>query len=227
MNQTFKKLSAAWMEESCTERYSYRFTWMGVPIIQYPQDMIAMQELIWKVKPDCIIETGIAHGGSLVYYASLLEMLGGHRSVIGIDIDIRPPTRETIAHHPTTKTIRMFEGSSIDPYIVNVVWKMVDRNAFDNVMVVIDSNHTHDHVLAELRAYAPLVAKDSYLVVFDTIIEQLPDEYWSDRPWKKGNNPSTAVDAFLEENKNFKRCHKIDNKLAISVAPGGYLKRIA
>lgn len=210
--------------ESNKAQYSYNFSWMGRPIIQYPQDMIAMQELIWEIKPDLIIETGIAHGGSLIYYASLLELIG-HGEVLGIDIDIREHNRKEIELHPMFKRIKMIEGSSISQEIIDKVAAFAKDKK--RVMVSLDSNHTHEHVLQELNLYSPFVSLGSYIVVFDTIVEDLPEGYFSQkRPWGIGNNPKTAVNEFLSGNNNFEIDHSIDNKLLISVAPGGYLKRI-
>jgi cephalosporin hydroxylase len=209
--------------ESNKARYSYSFTWMGRPIIQYPQDMIAMQEIIWEVKPDLIIETGIAHGGSLIYYASLLELIG-KGEVLGIDIDIRDHNRKAIESHPMYKRITMIEGSSISEEIVEKVRTYAAEKK--TILVSLDSNHTHDHVLRELELYAPFVSLNSYLVAFDTIVEYLPNDYVPGKPWSVGDNPKTAVDEFLKNNKNFEIDTAIDNKLLISVTPGGYLKRI-
>jgi cephalosporin hydroxylase len=223
-NELLLRSAQAFNIESNSAQYSYNFSWMGRPVIQYPQDLLAMQELIWKVKPDLIIETGIAHGGSLIYYASLLELIG-HGSVIGIDIDIRDHNRKAIESHPMFKRINMIEGSSIDPSVVQQVKAIAqDKN---RIMVSLDSNHTHEHVLQELRNYSPLVSIDSYIVVFDTIVEDLPANYFAQkRPWTIGNNPKTAVRSFLKENDQFEIDHAIDNKLLISVAPEGYLKRV-
>ena len=205
--------------------YSYNFSWMGRPIIQYPQDMVAMQEIIWEIKPDIIIETGIAHGGSLIYYASILELIG-HGEVLGIDIDIRQHNRNEIEKHPMFRRITMIEGSSIDDETVKKVRDIVQGKS--KVIVCLDSNHTHDHVLRELELYASMVSIGSYIVVFDTIVEFLPENYFSQkRPWGIGNNPKSSIDAFLQTNNNFIIDTSIDNKLLISVAPGGYLKRIA
>src|SRR4051812_8600361 len=207
-DQRFKELTREWFLESCRVKYSYRFSWMGRPIIQYPQDIMAMQELIWRLQPDLIIETGIAHGGSLVFYASMLELLGGDRRVVGVDIEIRPHNRSAIEAHPMFKRIELIEGSAIDPGIVaQVRARAVGRQ---RVIVVLDSNHTHDHVLAELRAYSPLVTPESYLVVFDTVVEDMPDEFFPDRPWRKGNSPKSAVHAFLAENDQFAIDREID-----------------
>src|ERR1044072_2672867 len=195
---------------------------MGRPIIQYPQDMIAMQEIIWEVKPDLIIETGIAHGGSLIYYASILELIG-KGNVLGIDIDIREHNKKEIEKHQMFKRIKMIEGSSIDENIAEEVKQIASDK--EKIIVCLDSNHTHEHVLNELEIYAPLVSLNSYIVVFDTIVEDLPEGYFSQkRPWGIGNNPRTAVDEFLKKNDQFIIDETIDNKLLVSVTPQGYLK---
>ena len=222
-NDALVESAGVFNDVSNKARYSYNFSWMGRPIIQYPQDIIAMQEIIWQVKPDLIIETGIAHGGSIIYYASLLELIG-KGAVLGIDIDIRQHNRKAIESHPMYKRIEMLEGSSVSDEMLT---KVKERAAGkETILVALDSNHTHEHVLAELRMYSPFVTKGSYLVVFDTIVEHLPDYYLPDRPWKKGDNPMTAVQQFLNENRDFVIDADIDNKLLISVAPQGYLKRI-
>lgn len=221
-NSKLKHIASEFMLASISEKYSYNFRWMGRPIIQYPQDMVAMQEIIWEVKPDLVIETGIAHGGSLVYYASLCEMIG-HGRVVGIDIDIRPNNRAAIEAHPMYKRITMLQGSSIDPVVIDQVRALAKGK---RVVVVLDSNHTHDHVLAELRAYASLVSIGSYCVVFDTIVEDLPAGMYPERPWDVGNNPKTAAHAFLQENADFEIDREIESKIQISVAPDGYLRRI-
>ncbi|MCP4673161.1 MAG: cephalosporin hydroxylase [Desulfobacula sp.] len=201
--------------------YSYNFSWMGRPIIQYPQDMMAMQEIFWEVKPDLVIETGIAHGGSLIMYASFMELLGkGH--VLGIDIEIREHNRKEIEKHPMFKRISMLEGSSTSDDLFDKVKEFTCQ--YDKVLVVLDSNHTHDHVFKELQLYSTLVCKDSYLVVFDTIIEDMPRDSFPDRSWGKGNNPKTAVREFLENNDRFIIDKQIENKLLITVSPDGFLK---
>ncbi|MDY7055161.1 cephalosporin hydroxylase family protein [Limnospira fusiformis] len=217
-------LTLDWIIDSARVKYTYKFSWMGRPIIQFPQDMIAMQEIIWKVKPDLIIETGIAHGGSLIFYSSMLELMGGEGQILGIDVDIRQHNRVEIEKHPMFKRITMIEGSSIDDEIVKQVYDVAQDKG--TVLVVLDSNHTHDHVLKELELYSPLVTKDSYLVVFDTVVEDMPEDFFPDRPWGKGNNPKTAVWEFLETNKRFEIDKNIDSKLLITVAPDGYLKCI-
>jgi len=209
---------------SCDYRYSYNFTWMGRPIIQYPEDIIAMQEIIWAVQPDLIVETGIAHGGSLLYYSSLMELLGDNGLVVGIDVDIRSHNRAAIEAHPMFKRIRMIEGSSIDEVVAAQVAELaVDRRC---VMVVLDSNHTHDHVLKELQLYSPLVTAGSYLTVFDTIVDDMPKSSFPDRPWGPGDNPATAVREFLRDDKNFEIDREIEAKLLLTAAPGGYLRRV-
>lgn len=208
--------------ESNKAKYSYNFSWMGRPIIQYPQDMIAMQELIWEIKPDLIIETGIAHGGSLIYYASLMELIG-KGEILGIDIDIRDHNKTEIENHPMSKRIKMIQGSAIDENIIEKVAEIAEGKKI--IMVCLDSNHTHDHVLKELELYNKFVTKGSYLIVFDTIVEDMPKSMY-DRPWDVGNNPKTAVWDFLKMNQDFEIDKNIDDKLLISVAPEGYLKRI-
>ncbi|BAI89176.1 cephalosporin hydroxylase family protein [Arthrospira platensis NCB002] len=219
----------AFIKASTLPKYSYNFSWLGRPIIQYPQDIVAMQELIYSVQPDLIIETGIAHGGSLIFSASMLELnaiCGGPQNaeVLGVDIDIRQHNREAIETHPMFKRISMIQGSSIDPEIIKQVKEKASEK--EKVLVCLDSNHTHDHVLAELEAYAPLTSAGSYCVVFDTVIEDLPDDMFPDRPWGKGNNPKTAVWEFLQTNKRFQIDKNIDYKLLITVATDGYLKCI-
>ena len=239
-NKTFKTITKQWFNESIKTKYSYHFEWLGLPIIQYPQDIIETQQLIWKIQPDLIIETGIARGGSLIFYASILELIsqcGGHNNskVLGIDINIKKKNKEEILKHPMSKRIEMIEGSSIDK---DVIRQVKDRaHGAKKVMVFLDSNHTHDHVLNELRLYAPFVSINSYLIVFDTVVEDLPNELIKNRPWSKGNNPKTAVFEYLNELKdkdiyaldgkqlNLEIDKSIDHKLMITVAPSGYLKR--
>lgn len=219
-----RKLSRDWFITSSRYEYSYHFSWLGRPIIQFPQDIIAMQEIIWQVKPDLIIETGIAHGGSLIFYASLLELIGGDGKVFGIDIDIREQNRIEIEKHAMFKRIKMIQGSSIDEKIVQQVYDFAKNKK--PILVILDSNHTHNHVLKELLLYSPLVTKDSYLVVFDTVIEDMPIDFFPNKPWGKGNNPKTAVREFLKRTDRFVIDKYIENKLLITVAPDGYLKCI-
>jgi cephalosporin hydroxylase len=235
----FKKAAEHFMLLSTPAKYSYNFSWMGRPIIQYPQDIVAVEELIWKVQPDLIIETGIAHGGSLILSASILALIEyseavaegttldpakPKRRVLGVDIDIRAHNKVAIEAHPMHQRIKMIQGSSIADDIIGQIKDYA--TGFKKIMVFLDSNHTHDHVLAELKAYAPLTSVDSYCVVFDTIVEDLPDGLYPDRPWSRGNNPKTAVWSYLKSNSDFVIDKDIENKLMISVAPDGYLKRI-
>ena len=217
------------MNKANARKYSYHFEWLGRPIIQYPQDILAMQELVWQVQPDLIIETGIAHGGSLIFSASMLELnaaCGGPKDaeVLGLDIDIRAHNREAIEAHPMFKRITMIQGSSVAPEVVARVHAKAAGKK--RVLVSLDSNHTHDHVLAELQAYAPLTSVDSYCIVFDTVIEDMPAEMFPDRPWGPGNNPKTAVWEYLKSHSEFEIDKRMDHKLLISVASEGYLRRV-
>jgi len=222
-DKKLKFLSRNFIIKSIEHKYSYNFKWLDRPIIQYPQDIVMIQEIIWKVKPDLIIETGIAHGGGLIFYASMLELLE-KGEVLGIDINIRKHNRKEIEKHRMFKRIKMIEGSSTDENIVSQVSKIVKKHK--QIMVCLDSLHTHEHVLKELNIYSEFVSKGSYLIVFDTIIEYMPKGFFKNRPWDKGNNPATAVKEFLKKNKSFIRDKEIENKLLITVAPKGYLKRI-
>ena len=223
-DQDISALTLKWICDTARYKYAYNFEWMGRPIIQFPQDIIAMQEIIWRIKPQLIIETGIAHGGSLIFYASMLELLGGEGMVLGVDIDIRQHNRVEIEKHPMFKRIKMIEGSSIGGNIVGQVYRFAKDKS--PILVALDSLHTHAHVREELNAYSPLVTKDSYLVVFDTVVEDMPDNFFQDRPWGKGNNPKTAVWDFLKSNDRFEVDKEIEHKLLITVAPDGYLKCI-
>jgi cephalosporin hydroxylase len=227
-NAELKIRAAEFMQASLAPKYSYNFSWLGRPIIQYPQDMVAMQEIIWQVQPDLIIETGIAHGGSLIFSASMLELIasctGRQGEVLGLDIDIRPHNRAAIEAHSMFKRISMIEGSSIAPDIIAQVHAKAQGK--QTVLVCLDSNHTYDHVLAELEAYAPLTSVGSYCVVFDTLIEDMPDDSYPDRPWGQGNNPKTAVWEYLKTHDEFVIDKSIQDKLLITVAPDGYLKRV-
>jgi cephalosporin hydroxylase len=222
-SERLRHLTREWFLEASRHEYSYHFTWLGVPIIQFPQDMIAMQELIWKIRPQVIVETGVARGGSLVYYASLLELIG-QGEVLGIDIDVRPHNRRVIEDHPMARRIGLIEGSSTSRDVFAEARRRIGGRS--PVLVVLDSNHTHDHVLAELRLYAPLASVGSYCVVMDTVIEDMPPDFVRDRPWSVGNNPKTAVQAFLAADDRFEVDVDLCAKLAITVAPNGYLRRV-
>lgn len=239
INDRLLETTGEWINCSGAAKYTYNFEWLSRPIIQYPQDIVAMQELIWRIKPDLIIETGIAHGGSLIFSASMLALLDmadaieqgktidparSQRKVLGIDIDIRAHNRAAIEVHPMASRIQMLQGSSIDPALVRQVRDIAAD--YERVLVCLDSNHTHDHVLAELEAYAPLTSVGSYCVVFDTVIEDMPADMFPDRPWAPGNNPKTAVWEYLKNHPEFEIDKSIQHKLLITVAPDGYLKRV-
>jgi len=238
-SELLKNISKDFFEQSVISQYSYNFTWMSRPIIQYPQDVMAVQEVIWSVKPDLIIETGIAHGGSLVYSASMLALIdyceakesgklldpnSSQRKVIGVDIDIREHNRQALDSHPMRHMIELIEGSSIDKKIFEQVQKL--SFGYNKVMVFLDSHHSHEHVLSELKLYSNFVTKNSYCIVFDTVIEDLPSILNANRPWGPGNSPKTAVKSFLEKDKNFQIDNTFEEKYIITVAHDGFLKRI-
>lgn len=233
-------LSRIWIREISPHKYAYNFRWLGRPAIQFPQDQIALQELIWQIRPDLIIETGIAHGGSLTFSASMLALLDmadaidsgeminpkvSNRKVLGLDIDIRPHNKAAIEAHPMASRIQMIQGSSIAPEVIAQVHEIA--KGYNKILVCLDSNHTHEHVLAEIEAYAPLTSINSYCIVYDTAVEDMPAALSGDRPWGPGNNPKTAVWEYLKTHPEFKIDKSIENKLLITVAPDGYLKRIA
>ena len=238
-SQSLKILASQFISESVKTDYSYNFEWLSRPIIQYPQDIVATQEIIWKVKPDLIIETGIAHGGSLVLSASILALLdyadaietgslldpnAPTRKVVGVDIDIREHNLKALNDNPMRNRMELIEGSSVDPDIVNRVHEF--SKDYKCILIFLDSNHTHDHVLSELNAYAKLVTRGSYCVVFDSVIEDLPNETSVDRSWGVGDNPKTAIWEFLKNNSDFEIDKDVEDKLLITVAPDGYLKRV-
>lgn len=233
-------LSRIWVREIARHKYAYNFSWLGRPAIQFPNDPWALQEIIWSVKPDLIVEAGVAHGGSIIFSASMLALLDmcdaiqmgsampepgrSRRKVLGLDIDIRSHNRRAIEQHPMSGRIELIQGSSIDPTIVQRVRDI--STEYSRVLVCLDSNHTHDHVLAELNAYAPLVSVGSYCIVYDTLVEDMPEDSFPDRPWGKGNSPKSAVFEYLKSHPEFEIDKSIDHKLQISVAPDGYLKRV-
>ena len=228
-NEKLQKAYKDFLIEFVKAKYAYNFFWLGVPVIQAPQDLQAWQEIIWEVMPDLIIETGIAMGGSLIFNASMLAILEicgkiEKGQVLGIDIKIRSHNRKAIQAHPLGKKIAMFEGSSINDEIISKIREFAKDKK--RILVLLDSNHTHDHVLAELRAYAPLVSIGSYCIVGDTGIEDTPDEAFNDRNWGKGNNPKTAVWEYLKENSNFLIDKYFDSKLILTASPDGFLKRV-
>ena len=236
--EEFLDVTKAWFASANKSKYSYHFEWLGRPVIQYPQDLMAMQEIIWRVKPDLIIETGIAHGGSLIFSASMLKLLDScetppavhdndetatSRLVLGIDIDIRSHNQRALDNHPMSRSIRMIQGSSIDADIIGQVHDIA--SAYKNILVCLDSNHTHEHVLAELEAYAGLVTAGSYCVVFDTVIDDMPADTFSNRPWGPGNNPKTAAKEFLKNHVEFEIDKSVQNRYMITAAPDGFLRR--
>jgi cephalosporin hydroxylase len=237
-DKDLQALSRIWTREIAPHKWAYNFAWLGRPAIQFPNDAWALQELVFATRPDLIIETGIAHGGSLIFSASMLALLdlmdatekgemldpkSPKRKVLGIDIDIRPHNRAAIEAHPLAARIDMIEGSSIDSGIIDRVRD--HARGFSRIMVCLDSNHTHDHVLEELKAYAPLVTPGLYCVVLDTLIDDMPPSMFTERPWGPGNSPKSAARAFLKDNPDFAADIRIDHKLLISVAPEGFLKR--
>ncbi len=233
-------LSRIWVREIARHKYAYNFTWMGRPAIQFPNDPWALQEIVWATRPDLIIEAGVAHGGSLIFSASMLAMLDmcdaieqgtampdprqSKRKVLGLDIDIRAHNRAAIESHPMSSRIQLIQGSSVAPAVVEQVRQIA--TGYQRIMVCLDSNHTHDHVLGELQAFAPLVTPDCYCIVYDTLVEDMPEDSFPDRPWGKGNSPKSAVFEYLKSHPEFEIDKSIDHKLQISVAPDGYLKRV-
>ena len=238
-DKEFLDVTKEWFASANKSKYSYHFEWLGRPVIQYPQDLMAMQEIIWRVKPDLIIETGIAHGGSLIFSASMLKLLDScetppavhdndetatSRLVLGIDIDIRSHNQRALDNHPMSRSIRMIQGSSIDADIIRQVHDIA--SAYKNILVCLDSNHTHEHVLAELEAYAGLVTAGSYCVVFDTVIDDMPADTFSNRPWGPGNNPKTAAKEFLKTHVEFEIDKSVQNRYLITAAPDDFLRRV-
>lgn len=221
-DEDLKAKSLDWMVQADKYKYCYNFTWLGRPIIKYPTDIVAQQEILWRIKPDLVIETGIAHGGSIIFTASMLELIGNGK-VIGIDIDIRQHNRQEIEAHPMKKRIEMIEGSSTDLAIFEKVRTAAEGKK--TVVVILDSNHTHDHVYQELCLYADLVTPGSYLILPDTFIEFFPSGHYVDRPWDKGNNPYTAMKQFLAERDDFEVDPVPSDKSLITETLGGYLVR--
>lgn len=236
-DKTFIGQSQDWLRESMQKRYVYNFDWMGRPIIQYPQDMVAMQEIIWKTRPDVIVETGIAHGGSLILSASLLAMLdyadaveegtlldpaNPKRRVVGVDIDVRAHNREAMEAHPMASRITMIEGSSVEASTIAQVKEALGDAK--RVMVCLDSMHTHEHVIKELNAYGTMTTPGCYCIVFDSFVEDMPQGFFDDRPWDVGDNPKTAVHEWLPDHANFEIDDDYQAKLQITVAPDGFLR---
>ncbi|MDR2142729.1 MAG: cephalosporin hydroxylase family protein [Deltaproteobacteria bacterium] len=224
-NENIQRQASEFMRESIISGYSYNFSWLGRPIIQYPQDLIALQEIIWETKPRLIVETGVAHGGTAVFFASMLELLGEGGQVLSIDIEIRAHNRPLIERHPLAKRIKLLECGSLDPKAIEEAKKMAEK--YGPTMVVLDSNHSHQHVLSELRLYSKLVTPGCYMVVYDGVVEKYPELFSNEaRPWGPGDNPLTATRAFLAESSDFEIDWEILNKLLITTAPEGYLRRL-
>lgn len=214
--------------EFAKEKYTYNFSWLGRPVFQGPSDLQVYQEIIWNYKPDLIIETGIARGGSLIFFASMMALLEycgeiDEGEVVGIDIDIREENKNAILKHPLSKKITMIEGSSIDKEVISKIKEYAKNKK--KIFLILDSNHTHSHVIEELRAYAPLIEMGGYCIVCDTGIEQI-DDIIENRPWGKGNSPKSALLEYLKENSNFEIDSFYENKSLITCAPDGFLKRV-
>lgn len=198
-DEAFKVISDMYLKVGWVQKYTYTFSWMGRPVIQLPDDMIRLQEVIYDVKPDVIVETGVAHGGSLIYYASLCKAMGKGR-IIGIDIEIREHNRKAIEAHEMFPLIELFEGSSTDDNIVKAVKKSVGNAK--TVLVVLDSNHTYDHVMDELNAYHELVTPGSYIVSTDGVMRDVVGAPRTESDWAT-NNPANAAEDFVQEHNHF------------------------
>lgn len=226
-NKELIRRADAFIVSASQAKYTYNFTWFGVPIFQHPEDIIALQEIIFRVKPEVIVDVGTARGGTAIFYASLLKLIGGGR-VISVDIDIRVHNRDTIRRHPLARLVDLVEGSSTDPTTVAKVKRLIRGKK--PVLISLDSLHSGTHVAGELALYSKLVTRGSYLVVCDTVLKKLPRSTYpkdhATRPWSEKDNPGTAVDKFLRKNKRFIVDTDIDHKLLISCAAGGYLKRV-
>lgn len=221
-DEQLRELALTFMRETGKYKYTYNFSWMGFPVIQFPQDLMAMSEIIFRTRPELIIETGVAHGGGLIFYASQLEMMGLPGTVVGVEVDLRAHNRQAILSHPLSRRIKLLDGSSTAPEVVAAVSELAAQ--VTSTLVVLDSNHTHAHVLRELQLYAPLVRPGGYLVVFDTTIEDQPEGFFGGKDWDKHNNPKTAVREFLRGNDRFVVDAEIEDKLLITVAREGYLQ---
>ncbi|HUR86531.1 MAG TPA: CmcI family methyltransferase [Solirubrobacteraceae bacterium] len=225
----FELLSDLWVKVGWNEKHSYTFSWMGVPIVQLPEDVVRVQELIHARRPDVIVECGVAHGGGTIFYASLMEAMG-HGRVIGVDIEIRPHNRAAIEQHPLFGRIALIEGSSVDPAVVARVEEEIGGE--QNVLVLLDSNHLRDHVLAELEAYHHLVPVGSYIVAMDGIMKYLADTPRGDPSWVD-DNPISAAEAFVAAHPEFVieqpswGFNESELRANITHSPSGYIKRIA
>ncbi len=227
-DEAFAELSRAWLKVGWQLKYSYSFTWMGRPIIQLPEDVLRIQELIYAVKPDVVIETGVAHGGSLVFYASLFEAMGRGR-VVGVDIEIRPANRAAIESHELASRITLVEGSSTAPEVVARVRGLVREG--ERVLVILDSNHTRAHVLAELEAYGPMVTVGSYIVATDGVMRDLTDVPRGRPSWGE-DNPCAAAEEFARASEAFELAppprafDESEVREGVTYWPGAYLRRV-
>jgi cephalosporin hydroxylase len=219
----FKDLSSNWMQLAVDNKYSYQFDWLGVPIIQMPEDLILFQDIVYQTQPDLIIETGVARGGSVVFWASIQKLCGITGKVLGVDIEIRQHAKNAIFDSNFKDEIHLIEGSSVEDQVVNQVKNYVSQHK--KIMVVLDSNHTHEHVLSELEIYSKFVTKDCFMLVLDTVIDDLNID--PDRSWGPGSSPKSAVKEFMSKNsEEFIHEQSYENRALLSVAPYGYWRKI-
>lgn len=219
----FKDSSSNWMQLAVDNKYSYQFDWLGVPIIQMPEDLILFQDIVYKTQPDLIIETGVARGGSVVFWASIQKLCGITGKVLGVDIEIRQHAKNAIFDSNFKDEIHLIEGSSVEDQVVNQVKNYVSQHK--KIMVVLDSNHTHEHVLSELEIYSKFVTKDCFMLVLDTVIDDLNID--PDRSWGPGSSPKSAVKEFMSKNsEEFIHEQSYENRALLSVAPYGYWRKI-
>ena len=224
IDRRIKKLSAEWMNHVLEYEYHYHFSWLGMPMIQFPSDILVLQELVWRLEPDLIVDVGVARGGSVIFFASMLSLIGNEGHVVGVDIDFRAHNLKAIKEHKLYRNVTLIEGSSTDKDVKSQLISIA--NKANKVMVILDSNHSHEHVLMELETYTAFVTLDSYIVVFDTVIEEIPEKFNEGKPWSRGNSPKTAVDCFLEGNNKFILDRSFEEKALITSAPGGFLRRV-
>ncbi len=223
-DEELRELSLKWMLHADKYKYTYNFSWMGRPIIKFPSDMVAQQEVMWRTRPDLVIETGIAHGGSVVFSASMQQMMQiPNAEVVAVDIDIRKHNRELIEAHPMARHITMYEGDSTSDEMIAKVKRHLEGKK--SVMVILDSSHTEEHVFRELERYGDFVTPGNYLILPDTFIEFFPKGYYANRPWDVGNNPYTAMRRFLEMQNDFTIDREVGGKLMICEGIDGYLRK--
>lgn len=221
-SESFSKISHEWMQQAVDHKYSYQFDWLGVPIIQMPSDLVVFQQIIFETRPDLIIETGVARGGSLVFWASMLDLCGIDGRVIGVDIEVREHAKNAISNSKYSNIIDVIVGSSIDNKIIDSVRNVVSKH--QRIMVVLDSNHTHEHVLGELNAYAEFVSPGCSLLVLDTVIDDLIP--YPERSWGPGSSPKSAVIDYMKSHSaDFKKLSKFEAISKLTVAPHGFWMR--